>query len=1251
MKLKPEEMLAYGLTINDVDTAMRSGYLPEPVGSIEEGNRDYTVRFRKDIDSIHDVGRIVVADRGNVSLRLQDIADISIRYTLPSQALVIDGQTAIRINASPKDGGNIRQMTQDILSILNHARDAGVLPADTELQLYVDPAEYINNSIRNVVRSALLGAALAMSIVLLALGEFRNTLLIGISLPLTLVLSFILLSVFDVSLNLISLGGIALAVGMVIDSSIVVMENIHRHYEEADEVPDRRALQKLIVAAVAQVRSPVIASTVTTILVFLPISFTAPLTNAILGDQANAVVFALVFALLVALTVLPVIALSVYRPKPGNGGASVRKRGLARLSGGGMNLLANLYRSSLRAVIRKKWRASLLILFSFGVLAFALTVIVPLIPKEIISPPSSDRIVVFFRSTGTTDRLEIVETIVPQLERTVAETAGDAVLDTYALVSGRFNILFILLRDSHTAEAVLGDLQRAFVSDSDFYFNVNMWDPAQLPLPRTNDLQLGVRGEDETQIVTIMEEIRDLVNESGYYARVYTDPPTGLSDELSMTARTEVIDGFSQYSANTLIALVRRILRGTSAIEFEESQQTVSVSAVFPEETLAGRERLENFLIPTSKGIVPLKHFFDFQDATSVAGIASENGERIFRVYARMPSGSPAADRPRYEAEIRRLLDEKLTLPPGYSVVVENSPGRAGRGDPVPVPGTGRLGGPHLPCGSLPVQFAAHSAGNPGDGPARLHRRGRESVPLSFHAEPQLDARNHSACRDRGEQRDHPDRLLPPDGGRLPGPDRCAGGDRRTAVPADPDHHAHDHPRNAAPRNRTRRGLEHRPAAGNRRFGRPPHLHPVHALRGARHPELHAEAGTFRPSVAASTFYVAIPLQTTLFAVFWVYSTIFGMEADAMKIGCVKEIKKHEYRVGLTPSCVTTYTAHGHEVFLETGAGIEAGFEDSEYREAGARIEADAKTIFDRCDMIVKVKEPQPSEYPLFRKGQILFTYLHLAADEKQTRALLESGIKAVAYETIRLADGTLPCLRPMSEIAGRLSVQEGAKYLEKPFGGRGILLGGVPGVRRGRVGIVGGGVVGFNAAKMAVGLGADVTLLDVNPNRLAYIDDVFHGQVGTLFSTEANLVQVLAESRPRDRGRPDPGSQGTPLIRRSHLQLMKKRSVIVDVAVDQGGCVETTRPTTHDDPVYTVDGVVHYCVANMPGAVALTSTLALTSSTLPYGLKIADKGLEEACRKHPDLKEGLNIYQGKCTYADIASAFGLEYVPADTVL
>ena len=369
-----------------------------------------------------------------------------------------------------------------------------------------------------------------------------------------------------------------------------------------------------------------------------------------------------------------------------------------------------------------------------------------------------------------------------------------------------------------------------------------------------------------------------------------------------------------------------------------------------------------------------------------------------------------------------------------------------------------------------------------------------------------------------------------------------------------------------------------------------------------------------------------------------------------MKIGLPKEIKNNEFRVGLTPGAVSAYVQAGHTVLVETGAGIGAGFPDEEYVAAGATIVADAKSAWD-AEMIVKVKEPIECEYQYFRKGMLLYTYLHLAADAPLTRALMDAEVTAVAYETIVGRNGGLPCLAPMSEIAGRMSVQEGAKYLEKTYGGRGVLLAGVPGVQRGNVVILGGGTVGTNAAKIAIGMGANVPIVDVSTRRLAYLDDIFPRQVTTLFSTRANIQKAIAQADLVIGAVLLPGRSTPKLVKKEDLKLMKPGSVIVDVAVDQGGCVETSHPTTHDDPIFVEDGVIHYCVANMPGAVARTSTRALVNSTLPMGLKLANLGAEAALAQDKGLMEGLNCYAGKCTYPGVAEALGLEYVDPATLI
>lgn len=363
-----------------------------------------------------------------------------------------------------------------------------------------------------------------------------------------------------------------------------------------------------------------------------------------------------------------------------------------------------------------------------------------------------------------------------------------------------------------------------------------------------------------------------------------------------------------------------------------------------------------------------------------------------------------------------------------------------------------------------------------------------------------------------------------------------------------------------------------------------------------------------------------------------------------MKIALPREIKNEEFRVALTPESAHEYILHGHTVTVEAGAGGGSGFADADYQAAGCRIETDKAALFAGAEMIVKVKEPLPSEYGLFHPGQILYTYLHLAASRELTEALLKASIVGIAYETVQEADGSLPLLIPMSQIAGRLSIQEGCKYLEKPTGGRGILLGGVPGVRKGKVVILGGGVAGTHAAKMAQGLGAAVTILDISSRRLAELDDLFDSHVQTLYASPHNIERELRDADLVIGAVLIPGAAAPKLVTRRHLKLMKPGAVIVDIAVDQGGCIETTRPTTHANPIFVEEGIVHYCVANMPGAVSLTSTVALSSATTRYGLILADRGLDRAMAECRPLRLGLNLHTGRLTHRAVAAAHGLAY-------
>jgi alanine dehydrogenase len=370
-----------------------------------------------------------------------------------------------------------------------------------------------------------------------------------------------------------------------------------------------------------------------------------------------------------------------------------------------------------------------------------------------------------------------------------------------------------------------------------------------------------------------------------------------------------------------------------------------------------------------------------------------------------------------------------------------------------------------------------------------------------------------------------------------------------------------------------------------------------------------------------------------------------------MIIGVPKEIKNNENRVAITPAGTQEFVRKGHAVYIQTKAGEGSGFSDEEYVGAGAKILSTAAEVFGIAEMIIKVKEPIEQEYGLIKKDQLVFTYFHFASYEPLMHAMIKTGAVCLAYETVERLDGSLPLLVPMSEVAGRMAIQEGAKYLEKPLKGRGILLGGVPGVMPAKVLVLGGGVVGTNAAKIAAGMGADVIITDVNLNRLRYLDDVMPKNVHTMVSNDYTLRELVKTHDLIIGGVLIPGAKAPKLITRDMLKTMRPGTVLVDVAVDQGGCIETCKPTTHEDPTYIIDDIVHYCVANMPGAVPYTSTLALTNATLPYALKLANQGWKKACNDNGDLKKGLNIVSGKVVYRAVAEAFNVPYVDVKEVL
>ncbi|MFY0651809.1 MAG: alanine dehydrogenase [Cyclobacteriaceae bacterium] len=370
-----------------------------------------------------------------------------------------------------------------------------------------------------------------------------------------------------------------------------------------------------------------------------------------------------------------------------------------------------------------------------------------------------------------------------------------------------------------------------------------------------------------------------------------------------------------------------------------------------------------------------------------------------------------------------------------------------------------------------------------------------------------------------------------------------------------------------------------------------------------------------------------------------------------MIVGVPKEIKNNENRVALTPAGVKEIRKNGHDVFVQKTAGVGSGFSDEEYLQAGASMLESIEQIYEKAEMIIKVKEPIEAEYALIKKDQLVFTYFHFASYEPLTNAMIASNAVCLAYETVEKADRSLPLLVPMSEVAGRMAIQEGAKYLEKPSGGRGILLGGVPGVRPAKVMILGGGIVGTHAAKMAAGLGADVTILDISLPQLRHLADIMPANVNTFMSNEYNIRELISTHDLIVGAVLVHGAKAPHLVTEDMLKDMRPGTVLVDVAVDQGGCIETCKPTTHENPTYEIDGILHYCVANMPGAVPYTSTLALTNATLPYAIELANKGWKQACMEHDELKKGLNIVEGKVVYKGVAEAFDLAHTPVEQVL
>lgn len=664
--LREDDLLSQGLMLDEVVSAVRRGYQPEPVGSFSNAGDRYDVRLKKGIDSIFDIGDIRVARQGGRSIHLSDISEVTVEYGLPDTIFRVDGVQSIMIFAVPKSDGNIKEMSTDIRRAIEEV--SLTLPEHIHFTYMIDPAEFINQAIMNVLRAALIGAALAVLCVLILLGEGKNTFLIAFSIPLSITLSFILMYLFDSTINLISLSGLTLSIGMIIDSSIVVMENIHRHrFYRTGEYADI-GLKQLIVNSIKEIRWAIVASTLTSVLVFLPLSFTAPLTNAILGDLARAVVFALICSLLVALLVVPVLAYYLFRKSYKLG--TDRQGRLARFSEALMEHLRKGYRRMLRRILTSKLLMTGVLLFSFGTLAFALIVIAPQIPREIIAKPESDKIMLYARNHSSESKEEMLEKLAP-IEESILETHGAQIQSLFAQIyrSNRANFI-ISLSSSQYTETVKAALEEEYQSGTDWYFSVMPWDPAELPLPRSLDLNMHISGPDTQTVLEQTERAADIVRDLDIYRNVWTDPSTQEANEIILNSRPETE---SVFSTTRLLSIARTLLVGSSAIEMNHEGRAVEVRIAFPEGTVSSVEDFKNFLLPYRGGAVPMKHFFDVSVSQNVQEIVTLDGEEIYSVMAVMKRDAPQFRRSEFEEQVRRSLQENLELPTGYTLIFEDT--------------------------------------------------------------------------------------------------------------------------------------------------------------------------------------------------------------------------------------------------------------------------------------------------------------------------------------------------------------------------------------------------------------------------------------------------------------------------------------------------------------------------------------------------------------------------------------------------
>ncbi|HOF00407.1 MAG TPA: efflux RND transporter permease subunit [Spirochaetota bacterium] len=674
--LKPEVLLAYGLSVDNVQTAIRNGYKNVSIGTFYDKRNQYNLRILRGIDSLFDIEKIIIGTYGSKTLYLSDIAEVKVDYGLPSTAFRFNSAKSVLIFVTPKAEGNLKKMSEQIRDVLKKA--APELPSYVKFDYVLDPAEFIDKSINNVINSALLGSLLAFLVIMIMIGEMRNSIIIFISIPLSVVLSFITMKLFNVTINLISLSGMALAVGMIVDASIVVMENIFRHRQEALERAEKKGFIEIITYSVKEVRYSVTSSTLTTVCVFLPLSFTSPLTSGILGDLAKTVVFTLSWSMIVALFIVPLIAYYLFRTKKKSVDekkslVKPKKHIFQKFSEFIVNILNKGYVSSLKYVISSKTRSVIFICASFALLTYLIIAVFPKIPKEIIANPKSDRISIRFNNSNITEQVQVSEALEPY-EKDIMERYKSDVKNIFTRINrnGRGSVI-ITLKSTKNSDNILDSMKERYQSIEDWNFDINYWDPASMPLPRVFSLHIKVDGPDRNQIMNIQEKIYDEIQKEKMYQFQFTSPNTRFSEEIILKPRYEILNNFPQYSLSRISSIIRLFLNGGSVVNMSVDNKKMTVDMKFPEDSVKSLSDIENYLVPYDNKSIPIKHFFTFEKTKGINQIRLDNGVETFNIFAAMKKDEPAYKRDKLEERVKEIVKERVEIPEGYYVTFQDT--------------------------------------------------------------------------------------------------------------------------------------------------------------------------------------------------------------------------------------------------------------------------------------------------------------------------------------------------------------------------------------------------------------------------------------------------------------------------------------------------------------------------------------------------------------------------------------------------